>query len=311
MGEIKGVAFGDIHTSTFGAYLSSVTIGQAAIKENKIDIPGASGALDLTDFFGSTLYENRTITFEFTFPQRNKELLSSYSSFQKSLHGKQFDSIVLDDDKSFRYVGRVSVGELKKGALSKVKVQCDCSPFKYGITPNNLIISVTDVEYPTSYLYGDVNGDGVIDNRDLVAVKAMIGKKTFESDSALRADFNFNGVVSEADRDVLDAYLKTSMSSTFKNYTLANAAFFDTLRNCKRQTIDFGSAPAKVKFTRLETTDHTRLWDLRIDNISQFGLRGFKDFSVILSGVHEVMISTANTNTTGDFSVTWNSAGTF
>lgn len=307
----KGVTFGTVHSSDFGVFLSSVSIGEAAVKKQMIDIPGASGSLDLTDFFGSTLYENRTLTFEFTFPQRNAQLLSAYSSFQKALHGRQFDSIILDDDRNFRYVGRVSVGELKKGPLSKVRVQCECSPFKYNITPNNLIISVTDVEYPTGWLYGDVNGDGVIDNRDLTAVKAMAGKKTFESDSALRADFNFDGVVSEADRDILQAYLLSSKTATFKNFSLSNAEFFDTLRNCKRQTIDFGYAPVKVKFTRLETTDHTRLWDLQIDNISQFGLRGFEEFSVILSGIHEVMISTANTNTTGDFSVSWNSAGTF
>lgn len=310
MANIKGVTFGDIHTSTFGAYLSSVTIGKAEVKKHTVDIPGASGYLDMTEFFGSVCYENREITLKFTFPQRNQELLTAYSSLQNALHGKYFDSIILDDDKNFRYAGRVSVGELSKSKLSSVTVTCDCNPFKYGITPNKLIISVTDVEYPTDYLYGDVNGDGVIDNRDLVAVTAMIGKKTFESDSALRADFNFDGVVSEADEDVLSAYLKTSQSSTFKNYTLSNAFFYETLRNCKRKTIDFGPAPVKVKFKR-EGTDHTRLWDLRIDNISQFGLHGEQEFSAILSGVHEIMITTANTNTTGDFSVTWDDVGTF
>ena len=61
---MKGVTFGDIHTSTFGIYLSSVTIGEAVVKKFLLDIPGASGSLDLTEYFGSVSYENRIISFE-------------------------------------------------------------------------------------------------------------------------------------------------------------------------------------------------------------------------------------------------------
>lgn len=303
----KGVKFGEVHTSGFGVFLSSVKIGEAKVKENKIDIPGASGSLDLTEFLGRVCYENREITFEFTFPQRNEALLTAYSNFQQALHGKHFDSIILDDDSSHRYVGRVSVGELKKDVISKVLVVCDCNPYKYSTAQNSVLISVTGVEYP-SWTYGDVNADGMIDNRDLTAVKALFGKKSFESLSALRADFNFDGEVTEAEENILNSYLLSSKTTEFKNYVLSNSAFFETLRNCKRQVINFGEAPVKVKFSRLGS-DHTRLWDLRIDNISQFGLHGYEDYSTILSGSHEVMITTANTNTTGEFSVVWSGAG--
>ncbi len=303
----KGVTFGNVHTSSFGVFLSSVEIGTAEVKKNKIDIPGASGSLDLTEFLGRVCYGNRELKFEFTFPQRNSALLSAYSAFQVALHGKHFESIILDDDTSHRYVGRVSVGELKKDVISSVSVVCDCNPFKYSTAQNSVVISVTGVEYP-SWTYGDVNGDGVIDSRDLTAVTALSGKKSFESLSALRADFNFDGEVSDAEKNILNWYLLYGSGTEFKNYALSNSAFFETLRNCKRCVIDFGEAPVKVKFTRLGS-DHTRLWDLRIDNISQFGLHGYSEYSVILSGSHEVMITTANTNTTGEFSVTWDGVG--
>ena len=127
---MKGVTFGDVHTSQFGIYLSSVTIGEAAVREYKIEIPGASGMLDLTDYFGVVPYENRLISFDFTFPQRNGKLLTAYSDLQNAVHGKKLD-ITLDDNPNYHYVGRVKVGELKKGPVSVVTVECDCEPYKF------------------------------------------------------------------------------------------------------------------------------------------------------------------------------------
>ncbi len=200
---MKGVTFGTIHTSDFGIYLSSVTIGEAVVKKYQLDIPGASGSLDLTEFFGSVTYENRTLEFEFTFPQRNEKLLSAYSDFLQAVHGKEF-KIILDDDKDFHYVGRVNVGELKKSALSKVSVECDCQPFRYSNSTNVVEIIVDDVEFPTQWLYGDINGSGTITNVDLAAVKTMVGKKSYESETALRADFDFDGVVTDSEVNILE-----------------------------------------------------------------------------------------------------------
>ncbi len=308
----KGVSFDGLHTSTFGIFLSKVKVGDAAVKENKIDIPGASGSLDMTDFFDGVCYENREIVFEFTLPQRNNELLTAYSNIQTALHGKHFDSIILDDDKNYRYIGRASVGELEKKVISKVKITCDCVPFKYSIVPNIVSFPVTEPEYPTGWLYGDVNGDGVFDERDNVAVTVLEGKRTFESEAALRADFNFNGVVDSLDVYISNTYLtgcQNKAEISFKDFSISKVEFFNSLRNCKRITMDFGPVATPVKFKRVSSTG-TFFWDLSIDNISQFGLHGEQEFTVNLKGIHEVMISTANTDTTGVFSITWYCAGT-
>lgn len=306
---MKGVTFGNIHTSEFGIYLSSVTIGEAAVKSNYLDIPGAGGSLDLTDFFGSTVYEKRKITLKFTFPQRNEELLSVYSYFQQAVHGKHFDTIILDDDSDYHYIGRVSVGTLKKGVISTVTVECECEPYKYSNTENLVEIVVSDVEFPTEWIYGDVNGNGVVNSTDLSEMKRLIGKRTYESKSALRADFDFDGVVTEADRNALEVYISGGSQLSFKDYVISNSALLE-LKNCKRVTIDFGEAPVKVKFSVKEISN-TRLWELRVDNIPEFTLWGHEEYSTYLSGTHEIMIATANTNTTGVFEVTWNNAGVF
>jgi hypothetical protein len=81
------------------------------------------------------------------------------------------------------------------------------------------------------------------------------------------------------------------------------------MRNCKRVTIDFGDAPVDVRFAVKEITN-TRLWELRVDNIPVADhIHGYSIYTERLSGEHEIMIVTADTNTTGTFEVSWHSAG--
>lgn len=304
---MKGVTFGDIHTSTFGIYLSSVAIGEAVLKKFQLDIPGASGSLDLTDYFGSVSYENRLLKFEFTFPQRNAALLSVYSDFLNAIHGKKL-KIILDDDSEHHYVGRVSVGELKKDVVSTVYVECDCEPFRYSNTPNLIEITVNDVEFPTDWLYGDVNGNGNVSSTDLTAVKAMAGKKSYESEAALRADFDFDGTVTESDANALEHYLNNGSKLSFKEYVSLNPSLLE-MKNCKRKVIDFGKANVDVTFS-VKSITNTKLWEVRVDNIPLSGhIHSYEKYTAQLSGKHEIMIVTANTNTTGVFEVMWDSAG--
>ena len=303
---MKGVTFGDIHTSDFGVYFSSVVIGEAAVKSCCLDIPGASGSLDLTDFFGVVAYENRSLLFEFTFVQRNSALLSAYSDFLNALHGREF-SIILDDDPDFHYIGRVSVGELKKGAVSTVSVVCDCQPYKYSNSSNSVTITVEGIEFPDSWLYGDVDGDGEVTADDVTAVSRLIGKKSFESDGALRADFDFDGVVTETEKTVLENYLEYGSGKTFREYVCTDPVSF-SFKNCRRVTIDFGDAPVDVTFTRVRMS-RTNLWSLRIDNIPEFSLHGYKSHTARLCGKHEIMIVTSDANETGEFQVSWDNTG--
>ena len=178
--SMKGVTFGDIHTSKFGIYLSKAVIGSPQPKVYKVDIPGANGQVDFTEFFDGVKYENREIRLEFAFPQRNQQLLEVYSQLLSALHGKYFERIQLDDDSTYHYKGRVSVGELKKDVISKVTLVCDCWPYKLSDNVNSITLTVSDYEIPTDYLYGDVNGDGRITVSDVAALSVSYGRYAFE-----------------------------------------------------------------------------------------------------------------------------------
>ena len=162
------------------------------------------------------------------------------------------------------------------------------------------------VEFPEDWLYGDVNGDGVIDQSDSEMIESLIGKRSFESDNALRADFDFDGKVTEDEKTVLDYYLKYGDGQTFQEYVTAEPVSF-YFRNCRRKIIDFGGSPVKVNF-EVESINSSKLWDLKIDNIPQFILTSRKSYSMILSGVHEIMI-TVPIYTSGVFKISWDNQG--
>lgn len=130
---MKGITFGTAHSHRdLGLILGKKVIGSPAVKENKVDIPGADGALDMTDFFGGEpKYENVKHTFEFSALVSPDEALALFSRVKNALHGKNH-RIILDDDPSFYYMGRCTVSSYtdEKG-IGKLSIECDCEPYKY------------------------------------------------------------------------------------------------------------------------------------------------------------------------------------
>lgn len=128
---MQGVTFGDLHSKRdFGLLLESKEIGSPTVKTEKIDIPGADGVLDMTDFFGGPKYENVTHKFDFILSDRNS-LLSVFTAVKNAIHGKKV-RIILDDDPSFFYMGRCFVSSFTSSkGIGTISVECDCEPWKY------------------------------------------------------------------------------------------------------------------------------------------------------------------------------------
>ena len=129
---MKGITFGTTHTyKTWGLILGKKEIGSPAVKENKVDIPGADGALDMTEYHGEPKYENVKHKFEFSAAVPLGESLTLFSRVKNALHGKKH-RIILDDDAAFYYVGRCHVSSYtdEKG-IGKLSIECDCEPYKY------------------------------------------------------------------------------------------------------------------------------------------------------------------------------------
>ena len=129
---MKGILFGQFHSyRDLKLILNKKEMGAPAVKSNRIDIAGAGGVLDLTDFFGEPKYENVTHKFDFSTIAPQTEFLSLFSTIKNAIHGKKV-RIVLDDDPTFFYMGRCFVSPFtnEKG-VGIVSVECDCEPYKY------------------------------------------------------------------------------------------------------------------------------------------------------------------------------------
>lgn len=127
---------------TFDAYhsyddlhliLSKKTIGTPSPKTEIIDIPGGDGVLDMTEFFGKTKYNNRTLTFEFSVIGERSEFMEVFATVQQLLHGRKM-TIQLNDDPEWFYTGRISVMEFETTQnTGRFMVECDCEPYKQSI----------------------------------------------------------------------------------------------------------------------------------------------------------------------------------
>lgn len=129
---MKGVKFGEYHSfNDLHLILSQKTIGTPKAKTESIDIPGADGVLDLTEFFGEVKYNNRKLSFEFSTLVPQSQFMDLFSIVQNALHGKKMD-ITLDADPEWYYTGRISVSEWKADKnIGKLTIDCDCEPFKH------------------------------------------------------------------------------------------------------------------------------------------------------------------------------------
>lgn len=144
---MKGITFGSLHSyRDLGLLLVSKEIGSPPIKENKIDIEGADGSLDLTEFFGEAKYENVVHKFDFALSVPPQSYPSIFSQIKNALHGKKM-RIILDDDPQFYYLGRLSVsGFTNDRGAGYLSIDADCDPYKYKISKTKVSQAVSGTQ---------------------------------------------------------------------------------------------------------------------------------------------------------------------
>lgn len=284
----KGVKFGDIHTSSYEIVLSKKSIETPSPKLETVDLPGADGIIDMTEYFGDVKYNNRKIKFEFSTPLLGRELLELYSSIQNDLHGKHFDSIILDDDADYRYIGRVTAITLTESKISRIVIECSCEPYKVSLKDTVITKNIKSLDFPNGY--GDCNKDGVIDVNDAVAVRGLIDGSSITKDQIARADMNLDGNVNQDDLVLLNNYLIDGGNLTIREYAERN---FGIERNTHFQ-IDFGRKVIKAKFSVLG--EGVKKWDLYIDGVLYGKYINLTNpgspIPVTISGVHDITVIT-------------------
>ena len=140
---MNGVKFGDIHSyDNLSLILNSKEIETPSPKTESIEIPGADGELDFTEFFGEVKFKNRKLTFELSYIGAQSTFLTKFSTIQKAIHGKKLH-ITLDDDPGYYYIGRVTVGTWKaEKGYATITVEADCEPYKYKNTVTTVSQSI-------------------------------------------------------------------------------------------------------------------------------------------------------------------------
>lgn len=132
---MKGVKFDNFHSyNDWGLILQKQEIGAPEPKTIQIEIEGGDGVLDLTDFFGEVKYKNRSLSFTFSRPGiTQKDYFALFSVVQGAVHGKKM-KVILDDDPSCFYYGRVEINKWKSNkTIGEIVIEVDAEPFKQEI----------------------------------------------------------------------------------------------------------------------------------------------------------------------------------
>ena len=167
MKSYLGITFDEEkHTyDDFGLRIKSVNIGLPATKENLIEVPGADGYLDMTDYFG-TRYENRTIKAECDVEDKSYEnWAGKVSQISNYLHGKK-RKLVLDWDSGYYYEGRGTVKVSKENRpYSTVTLEFDCDPYKYELydSSGDWLWDPFDLDDGIIREYGNLTVNGTLD----------------------------------------------------------------------------------------------------------------------------------------------------
>ena len=142
---MNGVTFGTLHSyNNLSLILTSKKVEAPTPKTLSVEIEGADGELDLTEYFGQVNYKNRKLTFEFSYVGQPSNFMTVFSNIQNQLHGKKMH-VILDDDPNYYYNGRITVSEWKANkSIGSITVEIDAEPYKYKLNQTTVSRSVTD-----------------------------------------------------------------------------------------------------------------------------------------------------------------------
>lgn len=188
-----GVRIGNKHTyDDFGLMLKSKpTIEPPEVKVVEIDIPGADGKLDLSTVLnGYEVYYNRKITFEFNVKLKKEMFYRLYSKIANYLHGRKFN-IILDDDISYYWYGRVTMNEMSIAySTSTIKLTADVEPYKMEISNSGSewLWDPFDFEQGIIREYFDLMVNGELEMTVIGSRKPVIPSIRVSSDMILEFD---------------------------------------------------------------------------------------------------------------------------
>lgn len=195
---MKGVTFGSKHSyKDWGLILKSrPVISPPSPKTLYIDIPASDGIIDLTEWMtGEVKFENRTITCEFNVIDARSRWSNIYSEILDFLHGQQM-KVILDEDPTYYYVGRLKVNEWKSDKkTSTITIEGNVEPYKM-----ELFSSLEDWEWDSFNFetgivrdYKDIRVDESLTFTIEGTRKSVVPSFIVQSDDGTGLKVKFNG----------------------------------------------------------------------------------------------------------------------
>lgn len=133
----NGVLFGDKHSyRDWGLYLKTRPVVSPPVPKTVYeDLPGADGSVDLTEALtGEVKFEDRDLKFDFKVIGGRERWYSLFSKIMGDVHGKRV-KIIIDEDPSFYYIGRVEVSEWESSKVtSTIVIKARVKPYKMELT---------------------------------------------------------------------------------------------------------------------------------------------------------------------------------
>ena len=152
-----GILFNDTHSFyDLNLILSGVEISPAIPKTVYVDIPGADGALDLTEAHGEVKYSDRT--HKFTFTMNPADDLSDAAWEEKKMEVSNCLNglacrITLDKDPDYYWKGRCVVDSYKSDRrLRQFVISAMVRPYKFKQNETRLTFALTETKKTVSLL---------------------------------------------------------------------------------------------------------------------------------------------------------------
>ena len=137
-----GLTIGGKHTyDDFGLKMLSFYVSFPKVYEEKINVPGRNGPLDISEALtGEPIYQDRKLSSKYDLYGPNLALRDEkISEISNYIHGKYL-RIVHDKYPEFYYEGRITIDSKQKNALfHEVTIEADIKPFK--LRRNKTVIS--------------------------------------------------------------------------------------------------------------------------------------------------------------------------
>ena len=158
-------------------------------KTQYLDIPGASGSLDLSESLTPyPIFNDREGTMEFAVDNDHREWHALYSEIMDYLHGRTMQARLADDPNNY-YEGRFSVNEWKsEPANSVISISYRVGPYKWATTETLLFNRTTTSSAVSNPIPATAYGNAPVNPKLVISTSVSQGMTVRFVNAALSID---------------------------------------------------------------------------------------------------------------------------